>query len=162
MAAESKIEHDYADDVAVERFSADIEVAAAKFGQDVEHALDELMTAADEVADASFTSLDDVIEKWSQLSPQTLLATVQRDGLFVGHGGARHDMNADIAQSFLVALYPAWTSFFEQASAPADPPVARPELVAGTERALAELGATERADVHSRFFEREALGADRS
>jgi hypothetical protein len=40
-------------------------------------------------------------------------ATVQRDGLFVGHG-APGDMNADIAQPFLVALYPAWTSFFDQ------------------------------------------------
>ena len=73
------------------------------------------MSAADDVADASFDSFDDVIEKWSQLSPKTLLATVQRDGLFIGHGGARHDMNADVAESFLVALYPAWSAFFEEA-----------------------------------------------
>ena len=96
------------------------------------------MTAADAVADNSFVELDDVIEKWSQLSPKTLMATVQRDGLFVGHGGVRHDMNADIAESFFVRLFPAWTAFFEHTM----PTLIRQfqgHLVAGTERALTDL-----------------------
>ena len=158
VAPETESDTEYADDIAIERFNADIDVAVATFDQDVDLALDELMSAADEVADASFVSFDDVVEKWSQLSPKTLLATVQRDGLFVGHGGARHDLNADIAESFLVALYPAWSTFFEEAL----PPLIRQlqaYLVAGTERALTDLGATAAtaAAVHSRFFEREAL-----
>ena len=149
---------EYADDIAVERFTADLESAAATFSQDLERALDELMSAADGVADASFDSVDALVEKWSQLSPKTLLATVQRDGLFVGHGGARHDMNTDVAESFLVALYPAWSAFFEDAL----PTLIRGlqgHLAAGTERALADLGATVVMGkaVHSRFFEREAM-----
>ena len=83
---------------------------------------------------------------------------MQRDGLFIGHGGARHDMNADVAESFLVALYPAWSAFFEGAL-PALIRQLQAYLVAGTERALTDLGATPAtaAAVHSRFFEREAL-----
>jgi hypothetical protein len=148
---------DGADDTVIQRFTTDIDVAAANFTRDVEEALDDLMTAADNVADTSFASLEDVLEKWSQLSPKTLLATVQRDGLFVGHGGVRHDMNADVAESFFVALFPAWTTFFEQIM----PTLIRQfqgYLVAGTERALASLDASagDSISVHSRFFEREA------
>jgi hypothetical protein len=82
---------------------------------------------------------------------------VQRDGLFVGHGGARHDLNADIAESFFVSLYPAWTAFFEQ-TLPSLIHELQTELVACTERALHDLGATSAAviAVHSKFFEREA------
>jgi hypothetical protein len=116
------------------------------------------MSAADDIADASFDSFDDLVERWSQLSPKTLLATVQRDGLFVGHGGARHDMNADVAESFLVALYPAWSTFFEEAL----PDLIRGlqgHLAAGTERALTDLGATlvMGEAVHAQSFEREAM-----
>lgn len=155
---EIETDTDYADDIAVERFTNDLESAAATFSQDVEGALDELMSAADDVADASFESIDELVEKWSQLSPKTLLATVQRDGLFVGHGGARHDMNADVAESFLVALYPAWSAFFEE-TLPTLIRRLQVDLVAGTERALTDLGATTEMGeaVHSRFFEREAM-----
>jgi hypothetical protein len=83
---------------------------------------------------------------------------VQRDGLFIGHGGARHDMNADVAEAFLVALYPPWSTFFEQ-TLPALIRELQGHLVACTERALTALRASEEIAeaVHSRFFEREAL-----
>ncbi|HUP75099.1 MAG TPA: dynamin family protein [Acidimicrobiales bacterium] len=157
LAAENETDVEDADDIAIERFTAEIETAVTTFDQELEQACDELITAADDVADASFVSVDEVVEKWSQLSPKTLLATVQRDGLFVGHGGARHDMNADVAEAFLVALYPAWSGFFEE-MVPALIRGLQGQLVASTERALADLGATEATAeaVHSRFFEREA------
>jgi hypothetical protein len=67
-------------------------------------------------------------------------------------------MNADVAESFLVALYPAWSAFFEETLPPLIGQL-QSQLVAATERALSDLGAT--ADVaqtvHSRFFEREAI-----
>jgi Dynamin family len=158
LAADNKTDVEDADDIAIERFMDEIEPAATTFNQALAEALDELMEAADEVADASFTSVDGIVEKWSQLSPKTLLATVQRDGLFVGHGGARHDMNADVGESFLVALSPAWTAFFEE-TVPTLIRQLQGRLVPATERALADLGATDTIAqaVHSRFFEREAL-----
>ncbi len=158
LAAEDETDVENADDIAIERFMDGIEPAVAAFTQDIGSALDELMAAADDVADVSFTAVDDIVEKWSQLSPKTLLATVQRDGLFVGHGGARHDMNADVAESFLVALYPAWSSFFEE-TLPSLIRQLQGQLVTETDRALTDLGATESIAqaVHSRFFEREAI-----
>ena len=157
VAAEPRDEIDQSDDPTLGRFTTEIEDAATRFSHDLEQALDALMSTADDIADASFVTLDDVIEKWSQLSPKTLLATVQRDGLFVGHGGARHDMNADVAESFLVTLYPAWTAFFEQ-TVPTLIRHFQGDLVAGTDRALTDLGvsAADAISVHSRFFEREA------
>jgi len=157
LTDDAKSEVEDADDIAIERFMDDIEPAAKAFNQELADALDELMAAADEVADASFASVGDIVEKWSQLSPKTLLATVQRDGLFVGHGGARHDMNADVGQSFFVALYPAWSAFFEE-KVPTLVRQLQGRLVSATERALTDLGATEpiAQAVHSRFFEREA------
>jgi predicted GTPase len=142
---------------AISRFATDVDDAAAEFNRQLEQALDAMMATADEVADGTFITLDDVADKWAELSTKTLLATVQRDGLFVGHGGARHDLNADIAESFFVSLYPAWTTFFEQ-KVPALIREFQSQLVDCTERALTELGATSAAviAVHSRFFEREA------
>jgi hypothetical protein len=68
-------------------------------------------------------------------------------------------MNADVGESFFVALFPAWTAFFEQAV----PTLIRQFqgfLVAATERALTDLGVStgDSIGVHSRFFEREATG----
>ena len=157
VTAEIHPENELSDDPAIQRFTAAIEASAENFSRDLEQAVDELMSTADEIADTSFASFDDVTEKWSQLSPKTLLATVQRDGLFIGHGGVRHDMNADIAEPFLVALYPAWTTFFEQ-TVPSLIREFQSFLVAGTERGLTDLGAgaADAIGVHSRFFEREA------
>ena len=158
MITEPKDDSELADGPAIQRFTADVEAAAASFNRQLEQALEEMLSTADEVADGSFDALDDVAEKWGQLSPQTLLATIQRDGLFVGHGGVRHDLNADVAESFFVSLYPAWTEFFEQ-TLPALIHQFQSQLVDSTEHALTEMGATSAAvvAVHSRFFEREAI-----
>lgn len=157
LVSEAKVDDEPDDPPAIQRFSTDVDEAANAFNRQLEAALEAMMSTADEVADGSFDALDDVVEKWGQLSPKTLLATIQRDGLFVGHGGARHDLNADVAESFFVSLYPAWTTFFEE-TLPSLIHEFQSELVDSTERALTELGATSAAviAVHSKFFEREA------
>lgn len=84
-------------------FAADLRAATAAFVEQT--------TAA---AATSFEDLARLRGTWEALSPQVLQAIVLRRGFFTGQGGAHYDSNADIAQSFFLALQPAWVQYFRR------------------------------------------------
>jgi Dynamin family len=75
----------------------------------------------------SFEDLDRLRASWESLHPQVFQAILLRRGYFTGQGGAHYDANADIAQSFFVAVQHEWVRYFHHDV---------PEIV---EAALAEL-----------------------
>ena len=82
-------------------FAAQLRAATASF---VEQSSTAAMHAFDDVARLR--------NAWDSVSPQVLQAIVLRRGFFTGSGGAHYDGNADVAQSFFIALQPAWMQHF--------------------------------------------------
>lgn len=88
-------------DAAVERFAADLRTRAAQFVDSI--------TAA---AVNAFGDLGQLESAWAAYNPRMLHATMMRRGVLTTQGGVHIDLNAELAQSYFLAVQRPWLQFF--------------------------------------------------
>jgi hypothetical protein len=88
-------------DAAVERFAAALRAKAAQFIGSI--------TAS---STAAFIELSPLEASWAAHNPRMLHATMMRRGVLTTQGGVHIDLNAELAQSFFLAVQQPWLQFF--------------------------------------------------